>query len=63
MDVGPDYEYAVIGHPTREYGWILSRTCDLDEDTMQSIRELLEDQYYDFNDFEMTDQTRNGCEE
>jgi apolipoprotein D and lipocalin family protein len=26
IDLGPDYDYAVVGHPTRDYLWILSRT-------------------------------------
>jgi apolipoprotein D and lipocalin family protein len=26
LDVAPDYRYAVVGHPSREYLWILSRT-------------------------------------
>ena len=62
MDIGPDYEYAVIGHPTREFGWILSRTCELSNEVLEGIIELLEDQFYDFSDFVMTDQSVNGCE-
>jgi apolipoprotein D and lipocalin family protein len=26
IDLGADYEYAVVGHPSRDYLWILSRT-------------------------------------
>lgn len=26
LDLAPDYSYALIGDPTREYAWILSRT-------------------------------------
>ena len=26
IELGPEYEYAVVGHPSREYLWILSRT-------------------------------------
>src|SRR5690242_1775415 len=26
LEVGPNYEYAVVGHPSRLYLWILSRT-------------------------------------
>src|SRR4029077_4440144 len=29
LDVGSNYEYAVVGHPTRMYLWILSRTPTL----------------------------------
>jgi apolipoprotein D and lipocalin family protein len=30
IDLGRDYEYAVIGHPERKYLWILSRTPVMD---------------------------------
>lgn len=26
LDVAPDYRYAVVGHPSRDYLWVLSRT-------------------------------------
>ena len=26
VDVAPDYRYAVVGHPSRDYLWVLSRT-------------------------------------
>jgi len=61
MDVGENYEYAVVGHPTREYGWILSRTCSLPDETLQNIIALLESQYYNFDDFIIIDQSKNGC--
>lgn len=31
LDVAPDYRYAVVGHPSRAYLWILSRTPTLSE--------------------------------
>jgi apolipoprotein D and lipocalin family protein len=31
IDLGKDYEYAVVGHPDRTYLWILSRTKKMDE--------------------------------
>jgi apolipoprotein D and lipocalin family protein len=31
VEVAPDYRYAVVGHPSRSYLWILSRTPTLDE--------------------------------
>ena len=37
IDVGSDYEYAVVGHPNRTYLWILSRTPQMDETTYQNI--------------------------
>jgi apolipoprotein D and lipocalin family protein len=31
LDVGPNYEYAVVGDPSRDYLWILSRTPQIGE--------------------------------
>ncbi len=56
IDLGPDYEYAVVGHPERKYGWILSRTKELPQEVLDGIVERLEDQGYDFSDFKMVDQ-------
>lgn len=46
IDLGPDYEYAVVGHPSRDYLWILSRTPTLDEETHAAILSRLEDMGY-----------------
>jgi apolipoprotein D and lipocalin family protein len=37
IDLGEDYEYAVVGHPSRDYLWILSRTSTMDETTYEGI--------------------------
>ena len=37
LDLGPNYEYAVVGAPNREYLWILSRTPQLDEQLYQRL--------------------------
>lgn len=37
LEVGSSYEYAVVGHPSRAYLWVLSRTPTLDSATMQGI--------------------------
>nr|MCU0364652.1 lipocalin family protein [Ignavibacteriaceae bacterium] len=36
-----NYKWAVIGTPGRKYGWILSRTPSLPDETMQKIFEIL----------------------
>jgi apolipoprotein D and lipocalin family protein len=58
LDLGPNYEYAVVGHPSRNYGWILSRTPTLSEDVLAGIRSRLAAQGYDVSRFRMTDQSR-----
>ena len=37
IQLGPDYEYAVVGHPGRDYLWILSRTPAVDENVYAGI--------------------------
>lgn len=37
IDLGKDYEYAVVGHPDRTYLWILSRTKKMDDKLYQEI--------------------------
>jgi len=39
VEVGPDYEYAVVGHPTRDYLWILSRERTLPKTTLDGVLE------------------------
>jgi apolipoprotein D and lipocalin family protein len=47
IDLGENYEYAVVGHPGRKYLWILSRTPEMDGQVYNSIRERLKAQSYD----------------
>lgn len=49
-----DYRWALVGTPNRKYGWVLSRTPQLDNETMDEIFQILKDQGYDPEDFEMT---------
>ena len=37
IDLGENYEYAVVGHPSRKYLWILARSRQLDEETLQQL--------------------------
>jgi apolipoprotein D and lipocalin family protein len=49
-----NYEYAVVGTPTRKYGWILSRTPKLSEEKLNEAFEILKSQGYEPKKFEMT---------
>lgn len=44
IDLGKDYEYAVVGHPSRKYLWILSRTPQMDEVLYGQILERLKNE-------------------
>ena len=47
IDLGDNYEYAVVGHPDRKYLWILSRSPKMDEQIYKLILEKLKLQFYD----------------
>jgi apolipoprotein D and lipocalin family protein len=51
IDLDPDYRWAVIGHPSRRYGWVISRTRSLPDDTYAGILERLRGQGYDASKF------------
>jgi apolipoprotein D and lipocalin family protein len=57
LELEPNYRYAVVGHPKRRYGWILSRTPTLPEVTLQGIFERLEEAGYSRSQFRRIDQT------
>ncbi|CAN5765129.1 hypothetical protein BH09MYX1_BH09MYX1_31660 [soil metagenome] len=47
LEVAPDYHYAVVGHPSRDYLWILSRTPSLRQEEMDSLLESARAQSFD----------------
>jgi apolipoprotein D and lipocalin family protein len=47
IELGENYEYAVVGHPKRKYLWILSRTTQIDEEVYARILARLRDKQYD----------------
>ncbi len=47
IDLDPDYGWAVVGHPSREYLWILSRTPTMDPAVYDGILGRLRAQGYD----------------
>ena len=51
-----NYEYAVVGHPERKYGWILSRTPKLSEEKLNEAFDILKETGYDSAKFEMSRQ-------
>ena len=46
IDLGPEYEYAVVGHPSRDYLWILSRTPTLDAEIYDGILTRVDEMGY-----------------
>ena len=54
IGLADDYSYAVVGHPDRKYGWILSRTQMLPADKLQAAYDILKKNGYDPKDFVAT---------
>ena len=47
IDLGKDYEYAVVGNPQRNYLWILSRSPEISAGTYSHILENIKKNGYD----------------
>ena len=47
IHVDSNYQYALVGTPSRKYLWILSRTPDIDKEIMDNLIETAKN--YDFN--------------
>lgn len=56
IDLADDYSYAVVGHPGRDYLWILSRTPTLPDDVYQGILKRLEAKSYPLDRLQKTAQ-------
>ncbi len=51
-----DYKWAIVGTPNRKYGWILSRSQQLDTETIEKLFQILKVQGYNLKDFVMSKQ-------
>jgi apolipoprotein D and lipocalin family protein len=47
LDLDPHYQWVVVGHPSRNYGWIMAREKTMPEATYQAILRRLQAQGYD----------------
>lgn len=51
LGLGEDYEWVVVGHPERKYGWVLSRSRTLPPETMDRVLGILRSSGYDPAEF------------
>ncbi|KAE9609783.1 hypothetical protein Lal_00006116 [Lupinus albus] len=58
-----DYQYALIGQPSRRYLWILSRKSHLDEEIYNELVEKAKEEGYDVNKLHKTPQSDTPPEE
>jgi apolipoprotein D and lipocalin family protein len=57
LDLDPNYQWVAVWHPSRRYGWIMSRAKTLPEATYQGIVRRLAGQGYDVAKFQKVPQT------
>ena len=60
IQLAPDYSYAVVGHPGRDYLWILSRAPQLDDTVYKGILSKLREQGYTLDRLQKTLQPTAG---
>lgn len=58
IDLADDYSYAVVGHPNRNYLWILCRENKMPEDVYQGILSRLKEKGFDLNKVQRTAHTQ-----
>ncbi len=56
LELGRDYEYAVVGEESRNYLWILSRTPQMDEATYNDLLKRVQAKGFDVSKLEKTPQ-------
>ncbi len=56
IDLDPDYRHAVVGHPSREYLWILSRTPTMDPERYERVLARIEAKGFDLEKLNRTPQ-------
>ena len=56
LEIGPDYGYTVIGHPSKRYVWIMARQPSLDPATLTAIRRRLAAVGYDVDQIQIVPQ-------
>jgi apolipoprotein D and lipocalin family protein len=54
IDLGNDYDYAVVGTPNRKYLWILSRTPQMDDELFSQLIESVKSKGFDVNNLIIT---------
>lgn len=56
IGLDPDYQWAIVGTPSRRFGWVLARTPTLDAATMETIYGIIEKNGYKVGAFEVSPQ-------
>jgi apolipoprotein D and lipocalin family protein len=59
IDLAPDYAYAVVASPSREYLWILNRTPTMEESVYQNLMDVIKNKGFDISKIKKTLQFNN----
>ncbi|KAL7134542.1 hypothetical protein ABFS83_11G033300 [Erythranthe nasuta] len=62
LHIDDDYQYALVGQPTRKYLWILSRQTRLDEEIYNQLLEKAKEEGYDVSKLQKTAQSETPPE-
>lgn len=54
IDLEKDYRHAIVSEPNRQYLWILSRSPDMDAQTLEYLKEKIRKSGFDLNYLKMT---------
>ena len=60
IGLADDYRYALVGEPSRKYGWVLTRNSGLSNEDWEEIQQILIDCGYRPSDFVKTVQEPGG---
>ena len=59
LELAPDYSYAVVGTPNRNYLWILSRQPQMEQNVYHELVSKMQQKGFDITRLEITDQSCN----
>ena len=57
INLGENYDYAVVGSPSRKYLWILNRTPQMDDKLFSKLIESVKSKGFDVNNLIKTSQS------
>ena len=49
IDLDKNYQYAVVSEPARQYLWILSRSPNIDHQTLEKLKNKIRDRGFDLS--------------
>ncbi|WMW79207.1 lipocalin family protein [Undibacterium cyanobacteriorum] len=59
LDLDPDYQWVLVGEPSRKYAWVLSRNMQVDPQTLQKLMQKAESLGYQATQFKASVQAQS----